>query len=69
MLSAEGERVEFVNVIDPKEKGVEHWMAELEQMMQISVRWVLKYSIDDYLVKDRNEWLLNHPGQCVLNGS
>lgn len=62
MLSAEGERVAFVNIIDPREKGVEHWMSEIEKMMQISVRWVLKVSIDDYLVRDRNDWILNHPG-------
>mmetsp|Transcript_26000 Transcript_26000/g.4441 ORF Transcript_26000/g.4441 Transcript_26000/m.4441 type:complete len:90 (-) Transcript_26000:3834-4103(-) len=44
-------------------------MGELEMMMKTTVRWILKLSIDDYLAKDRNEWVLEHPGQCVLNGS
>ena len=44
-------------------------MSDLEEMMKSSVRQVLKNSIDDYLVKARNDWVLVHPGQCVLNGS
>ena len=38
-------------------------------MMKASVKHVLKFSVDEYAIKDRNEWILNHPGQCVLNGS
>ena len=38
-------------------------------MMKISVRQALKNSVEDYLVKTRNDWVLMHPGQCVLNGS
>lgn len=38
-------------------------------MMFRSVRHVLKNSVDDYLVKERTDWILVHPGQCVLNGS
>ena len=38
-------------------------------MMFDTIRDVLKFSIDDYKEKDRNEWIKTHPGQCVLNGS
>ena len=38
-------------------------------MMYDSVRYVLKYSIDNYVEIKRTEWVLKHPGQCVLNGS
>ena len=69
MFSGEGEQIAFVTPLNPKEKGVEFWMSDLEDMMKISVRHALKNSVDDYLVKARNDWVLVHPGQCVLNGS
>jgi dynein heavy chain len=37
--------------------------------MKISIRSVLLYSIKDYTVRPREDWILVHPGQCVLNGS
>lgn len=38
-------------------------------MMFISIRQVLKYSVDNYLEVKRTDWAVTHPGQCVLNGS
>ena len=55
--------------VDPKDKGVEFWMGEVEDMMFTSIRKVLKFSIDNYLEIPRTDWVLAHPGQCVLNGS
>ena len=69
MYSGEKEKIGFVDTVDPREKQVEFWMGEVENMMFKSVRHVLKYSIDDYVKKSRPEWILVHPGQCVLNGS
>ena len=69
MFSGEGEQVPFVSPLDPKDKNVEFWMGELEDMMKASVRAVLKHSMEEYLEIDRNEWVCKHPGQCVLNGS
>jgi len=37
--------------------------------MYDTIRHVLKFSIDDYVTRDRNDWILSHAGQCVLNGS
>lgn len=37
--------------------------------MKHSIRTVLFKSIQDYTVKPREDWVLEHPGQCVLNGS
>ena len=37
--------------------------------MKLSVRHVLLNSIQDYQKRPRNDWVLIHPGQCVLNGS
>jgi dynein heavy chain len=69
MYSGEREKIGFYETVDPREKGVEFWMGEVERMMFKSVRHALKSSIDDYLTKARTEWILVHPGQCVLNGS
>jgi len=38
MYSAEGEKVNFVNSIDPINKNVEDWMGEVEEMMKKSIR-------------------------------
>ena len=62
MFSGEKEMINFYEPVDPKDKGVEYWMGEIERMMFKSVRNVLLLSIKDYLVKPRPEWILVHPG-------
>lgn len=37
--------------------------------MKLSVRMVLLNSITQYAITAREQWVLEHPGQCVLNGS
>ena len=69
MFSAEGEKVDFVRIVDPNAKSVEFWMGDLEDMMKVSVRKVLLESIENYKKMKRTEWVLVHKGQCVLNGS
>ena len=69
MMSGEGEKIKFISKIDPKDKKVEDWMCEVEKLMYISIRDAMKTSIQEYTEMGRNDWILNHPGQCVLNGS
>lgn len=69
MFSGEGEKVDFVKKIDPRDRNVEFWMGDVEKMMALSVRHVLEHSVLDYKERTRNDWIINHPGQCVLNGS
>jgi len=69
MKSGEKEEIDFVDAVDPRQKGVEYWMGEVERMMQTSVRYVLLKSIEEYKEVKRTEWIKQHPGQCVLNGS
>jgi dynein heavy chain len=38
-------------------------------MMFSSIKNVLKISVDTYTKEKRTEWVLEHSGQCVLNGS
>ena len=69
MFSAEDEQVQWVTPVDPRDKYVEYWMGEVEEMMKLSVRNVFKISVDDYLERERTEWVKVHCGMCVLNGS
>jgi len=69
MYSAEGENVGFVKKVDPRDKNVENWMGDVEKMMINSVRAAFLNSVEDYKERKRIEWVLSHPGQCVLNGS
>jgi dynein heavy chain len=69
MLSGEKEMIQFSETLDPKDKKVEDWMGEVENMMFTTVRDVLKFSVDDYKLRSRPDWIKKHPGQCVLNGS
>jgi len=69
MYSGEGEKVNFVKKVDPRDRNVEYWMGDVEKMMTTSVRNVLDVSVIDYKQRPRNDWIISHPGQCVLNGS
>lgn len=48
MMSAEKEKVKFVNFVDPVKKNVEDWMQEVENGMTRAVRHVLEHSVKDY---------------------
>lgn len=69
MMSGEDEKIKFVNKIDPRDKKVEDWMNEVENMMFRSVRDCVKNAIQDYTEIPRTDWVLKHPGMCVLNCS
>lgn len=69
MLSVEGERVNFTEVLDPVGKQVEDWMLDVESEMKKSVKESLNHAVETYLGNDRIEWTYLHPGQTVLNGS
>ena len=43
------EQIPCETAVDPKEKGVEFWMCELEDMMKVSVRHSIKNCIADYM--------------------
>jgi len=67
-VSREKEQIPCETAVDPKEKGVEFWMCELEDMMKVSVRHSIKNCIADYVEKDRTEWMQSWPGMCIING-
>ena len=69
MYSVEGEKVPFLEPLDPVGKQVEDWMSEVESMMKKSVREALLKSIKSYRPETRVKWFFENPGQCSLNGS
>jgi hypothetical protein len=62
MFSGEKEEIQFANPVDPKDKQVEYWMGEVEQMMYDSIRKVLETSINDYSRAGRGKWVQVHSG-------
>jgi dynein heavy chain, axonemal len=69
MMCAEKEEIPLLRALDPKDKKVEDWMGEVEQIMYDNVRDVMLFSNKDYKAMSRPEWIKKHPGQCVVNGS
>ena len=71
MISPEGEVIQFKEKIYPnKARGmVEKWLLQVEDMMAVSIRYVIKDACLDFLKKDRNQWVIEWPGQVVIAGS
>lgn len=69
MMSVEGEKVEFVKRVDPKDRNVEFWMGDVEKQMIASVRNIFEQGLKDYATQERNTWIVTHAGQIVLNAS
>jgi len=58
MFSAEKEKVDFIQPVNPNGKSVEHWMTDLEDMMKMSVRHEFEKSVMSYPTTARKEWVL-----------
>ncbi len=68
-MSVEKEKIDFSKMVDPNMKQVEDWMNDVEIAMTTSMRDRLNSAVVTYKNDKRNSWILNNPGQCVLNGS
>jgi dynein heavy chain, axonemal len=69
MISAESEKIDFVKRVSPTDRNVEFWMGDVEKQMVASTRHVFELGLKDYAERERNEWVISHPGQIVLNAS
>ena len=70
MNSVEGERVPFVQAVDPeKSRAVEVWLLEVEDAMRAALHKIAGDAIDAYPQTERSKWILEWPGQLVLNCS
>jgi len=57
MISKEGEKIDYINIVDPsKSKGmVELWLSEVEEQMMVSIRDVCEKGMNDYTKMPREE--------------
>nr|AML30857.1 axonemal inner arm dynein heavy chain 1 [Marsilea vestita] len=71
MLSVEKERVEFSSKVNPKGAGgnVERWLIEIEQVMKDSLKVLVQKATANYVIVQREKWILRWPGMVVLCGS
>ena len=70
MNSVEGETVPFPNPVDPeKSRAVEVWLLEVEEQMRGALHKVAGEAIEAYVGEERSKWILEWPGQLVLNCS
>ena len=71
MYSAQKEFVKFSAKISTEKAGgaVEKWLLEVEKMMIESMRRVVEEAYIDYQKNSREKWVLQWPGQVVLNVS
>ncbi|GFS14644.1 dynein heavy chain 3, axonemal [Elysia marginata] len=71
MESAEKERVEFARNIVPADAHglVEKWLQQVEEVMKLSLREVMGKAVNAYPTTQREQWVLQWPGQIVLAAS
>lgn len=71
MYSEEGEKLDFVKTFNPANSGgnVEKWLTQCEMAMRETVKTILKQAHTAYLTTSRQDWILQWPGQVVINGS
>jgi dynein heavy chain, axonemal len=69
MESVEGEKVEFHKSVDPNVTAVEWWLLEAEQVIKQTLHSLAGSALEAYPTKARSQWILDWPGQLVLNCS
>ena len=68
IFSAEGEKIDLEQPFYPR-GPVEEWLLHVEDQMRRSVKKVIMDGLATYHTKQRTEWVLNWPGQCVIAAS
>ena len=70
MVSAEGEKVDFLGKIDVEagdNKGnVENWLGQVEDHMIKALKQICADSVASYATSKRTDWVLHWPGQIIL---
>ena len=70
MVSVEGEAVPFTAKINPAATGaVEKWLLATEGVMKRTLHSLAGDALKAYAGSERSAWILNWPGQLVLNCS
>ncbi|RKO93938.1 dynein heavy chain, N-terminal region 2-domain-containing protein, partial [Blyttiomyces helicus] len=68
MFSAEGERIALAEPFYPK-GPVEEWLLHVEHQMRASLKKVIVDGLGTYHLRQRTQWVLEWPGQCVMAAS
>ncbi|CAM6082178.1 unnamed protein product [Calypogeia fissa] len=68
MISAEGEKVQFVDKFNPQtaQGAVEKWLLTVEEQMLLAVQDQCLKAVTAYAVTAREQWVVEWPGQVVL---
>ena len=70
MESVEGEKVDFIEPMDPAATGaVEQWLLQTEGVMKRTLHRMAGDALKSYAQSERSRWILQWPGQLVLNCS
>ncbi|CAG9464833.1 unnamed protein product [Pedinophyceae sp. YPF-701] len=70
MTSVEGETIPWIEPVSPAKIGaVEAWLLECENVIKRTLHKIARDAIEAYADTERSRWILNWPGQLVLNCS
>lgn len=68
MVSVEDERIPWIEPVSPHKIGpVETWLTKCETVIYQTMHKMARDAIEDYPNKERSSWILQWPGQLVLN--
>ncbi len=70
LVSVEGEKIPFVQSVDPAASGaVEVWLLAVENAIKRTLHSLARDALMAYAQGPRSSWILQWPGQLVLNCS
>lgn len=70
MVSVEGEKIPFIDSVNPAASGaVEKWLLDVEADIRRTLHKIAGDSLEAYPRTERSRWILEWPGQIVLNCS
>lgn len=65
-----GEKIDWIEAVDPSLTGaVELWMGEVEGVIRRTLHRLAGQALAAYATTQRSKWILEWPGQLVLNCS
>ena len=65
-----GEKIDWIEAVDPSLTGaVEVWMGEVEGVIRRTLHKLAAQALAAYAATERSKWILEWPGQLVLNCS
>ncbi|GLI65190.1 hypothetical protein VaNZ11_008652 [Volvox africanus] len=70
LISVEGEKIQWIETVNPAATGaVEKWLLDSESCIRRTLHKIAGDSLEAYARTERSRWILEWPGQIVLNCS